>query len=86
MDIQMSPAVEKKEDGIPKIDEELGFSSAIAEILNGNKITKLEWDDEQYYVFLHEGTLKLHKPDEQLCEWILSEADLTGEDYIIINK
>ena len=85
MDIQMSPAINKKEDGIPKEDEKLSFPSAIAEILNGNKITKLEWDDSQYYVFLHEGILKLHKPDGQLYTWTLSEADLTGEDYIIIN-
>ena len=85
MNQTMSPTINKEEEEIPKFDEELNFASAIAEILNSNKITKLEWDDQQYYAILHEGLLKLHKPDGQLYSWTLSEGDLMGEDYKIIN-
>jgi hypothetical protein len=62
----------------------LNFSEAMAEILAGKNVTKLEWDDKDYYGTLADNRLRLHKPDGQLYDWILSEADLRGEDFVVL--
>jgi len=41
------------------------------------------WEDREYYAVLEQNILKLHKPDGTLYNWIISEGDLVGEDYII---
>ncbi|HSX45066.1 MAG TPA: hypothetical protein VLF39_03100 [Candidatus Saccharimonadales bacterium] len=67
-----------------KPSKHLTFSEAIAELLAGKSITKLEWDDTDYYGVLADDRLRLHKPDGELYDWILSEADLKGDDFIVL--
>jgi len=50
----------------------MNFPSAIREIIEGNKVTKLEWDNQEIYIFLHEGLLKIH--------------DMVGTDWVTINE
>ena len=64
--------------------KQLNFSEAMTEILAGKSVTKLEWDDKDYYGILADNRLRLHKPDGQLYDWILSEADLKGEDFVVL--
>ena len=68
----------------PETSQQLNFNEAIAELLAGKSITKLEWDDKQYYGTLADNRLRLHKPDGQLYDWILSEGDMKGTDYIVL--
>lgn len=63
---------------------QLNFSQAISELLAGKMVTKLEWNDKDYYGTLADNRLRLHKPDGQLYDWILSEGDLSGKDYIVV--
>ena len=63
---------------------QLSFSQAVSEILAGKSVTKLEWNDRDYYGVIADSRLRLHKPDGQLYDWILSEGDLSGKDYIIL--
>ena len=62
----------------------ISFSQAIAEIMVGKKVTKHEWADEEFYGFLHEGKLRLHKPDDKVYDWIISDGDLFGLDFYLI--
>ncbi len=64
--------------------KQLKFSQALTEILAGKSVTKLEWGDTDYYGVLADGRLRLHKPDGELYDWILSEADLTGTDFVVL--
>ena len=41
----------------------MNFPDAMREIINGNKITKLEWGDDQFYGVLQDALLMLHKSD-----------------------
>lgn len=68
-----------------KIENNMSFSQAITEVVLGKKITKLEWKDEQFYGMLKDELLVLHKPDGKFYQWIISEADLQGTDFIVIN-
>jgi hypothetical protein len=73
-----SPTIKKEK------KKELNFSEAITEILTGKSVTKLEWNDKKYHALLVAGRLMLHKPDGQCYEWVLSEADLRGDDYVCL--
>jgi len=63
---------------------EMNFASAIEFLISGKKIHKLEWVDKEFYAVLDGTFLRLHKPDGKLYDFILSESDLAGEDYIIL--
>lgn len=58
--------------------------AVISQVLTGKKIHKLEWGDKEFYGFLNNGALSLHKPDGQTYLWNLSDGDLRGTDYIIL--
>jgi len=74
----MSPVPEVKEDGID-------FPEAISKVIAGNKITKLEWDNKSIYGILKDGFLMISKEDGTLNQWIISEGDLMGTDWVIVN-
>lgn len=67
-----------------EIKKELTFTEAVTAVLIGKSVTKKEWDDLRYHALLDEERLKLAKPDGKLYDWVLSEADMRGDDYIIL--
>ena len=67
---------------VPTID----FYEALKKVGQGRKITKLEWDNIQIYGLLQHGTLMIHKADNKIYQWILSEGDLIGTDWIILSN
>lgn len=68
---------------LPKKQEEMDFGDAMRAVIEKKRIRKLEWP-EGYYGFLNEGRLRLHKPDGKIFDWIPSEGDLNGDDFIVI--
>jgi hypothetical protein len=78
--VSHSPVPQKIEEAII----ELSFGEAMNEVLLGKKIHKLEWKDENYYGFINDTVLSLHKPDNKIYQWILSEGDISGTDYIVL--
>lgn len=60
------------------------FPDAMQQIIDGNKITKLEWGDKEYYGILQDGFLFLHKPDGKFYKWLVSDGDMLGDDWITI--
>jgi len=72
-----SPTPPKKE------QTDLGFYEALKEIMVGNLITKKEWKDKNTYGLLKDGRLTLKKADGY-HDWILSDGDLHGDDFVKI--
>lgn len=62
----------------------LTFADALASVLAGESITKLEWRDPDIYGRLLDGKLVLYMHDKQFHPWILSDGDLLGTDWIVI--
>lgn len=62
----------------------INFPDAIRAIIAGKKITKVEWNDKDIYGFLNGQFLSLHKKDGKNYQWIVSDGDLLGIDYIIL--
>lgn len=78
MAISKSPKIPKKSNFKP-----LNFFDALAAVVNGKKITKLEWQNKEIYGFMNGEILSLHK-DKINHQWIVSLGDLVGTDWIIL--
>ncbi len=78
-----SPVVEAE---VVAENKPMDFSSAIAEVVKGNKITKLEWGNKDIYGHLNTTNyhLTLHKEDGVDYDWIISEGDLIGKDWVLV--
>ena len=68
----------------PASNKQLNFYDALKSVMGGKKVTKSEWNNKEVYGVLDEARLKLHKLDGKLYDWILSDVDILGSDYIIL--
>jgi len=82
METITSPVIKQKQKDIP--NNTMSFYKAIRKVIEGKKIHKLEWGDRNYYGFLKDKVLLLHKPDGKDYQWILSLGDLEGDGYIVL--
>ena len=63
----------------------MSFFDALKTVLDDKKITKLEWGNDQIYGHLKENVIvSLHKPDGKDYDWIISDGDLHGTDWIVL--
>lgn len=77
---QVSPAPEPE----VKKPATLSFYEALELASKGNKIHKLEWKDEGFYAVFKDTMLQLRKPDGTFHAWTISEGDLLGDDYVVL--
>ena len=63
------------------------FTDVLKEILIGKNVTRVGWEDKRHYVLMADYILQLHKAGEDketLHPWILSEEDITAEDWEVV--
>lgn len=65
-------------------EEMLDFYDALQFILEGHKITKMEWGNPATVGFMHDEKLSI-TINGMTHDWILSHADLIGNDYQVID-
>ena len=65
----------------PKEEKTMSFPEAIIKVIEGEMITKLEWNDMDAYGVLKDGRLKIVLKGKEF-DWILSDGDLMGLDYV----
>lgn len=65
--------------------EGLNFHEAIDAIMDGGKVTKLEWGNQNIYGLLKDGFLTLHKNDNRYDWWAVNDGDILGDDYMVLN-
>lgn len=63
----------------------LSLYLALRHVEQGERITKLEWNDPSIYGVLHAGRLRIHLKDGLLHDWIISDGDLVGTDWVVVN-
>lgn len=61
------------------------FPTIMKDIIAGKKITRMEWANIEYYGFVNEGILSLHKLDGKNYQWIINDGDLNGIDWVVID-
>lgn len=64
---------------------EMTFSEAMDEVINGKVITKIEWKNRDIFCLLKSGILQIHI-DGQFKNWIISDGDMLGTDWIVLTK
>lgn len=68
-----------------KKQQEMTFPAALAELIKGKRITKLEWKDKDKYGSLENGFLSYHD-QRGFHQWLVSDGDLLGVDWIVLEK
>lgn len=63
------------------------FSELIKNILEGEKITRLEWQTEEAYCYIDNNYLCIKHPgDDKVHQWILTVEDLEATDWDYIDN
>ena len=69
---------------VKEAPKELNFYDALKAIMEGKSVTKKEWGNKEFYGLLVNGRLSLHKPDGKDYDWVLTDGDIYGEDFILV--
>lgn len=75
--VATSPTVIK-----PRPEGVMYFGEAMAAVLADAKVTRLEWNDPNVYLFLKNGILSIHKADGTVSNLLVSDGDLAGNDWV----
>jgi len=67
----------------PRTVGTLDFFDALKEVTAGRRITRLDWGDNNSYGYLKDSLLLIHLRGKD-HQWMISEGDLIGEDWVII--
>ena len=69
----------------PQVDKsaKMTFPEAVKAIIDGKKVTKLEWENEEVYLFL-DNYLRIMKTDGTKHVLLVSEGDILGTDWVIV--
>jgi len=59
------------------------FPTAMKAIIDGKRVTKLEWNDVTMYCELHGQWLMIHR-DGQWFTWTVSDGDMLGQDWVVL--
>ena len=63
----------------------LNFPDAVREVLGGNKLTRVSWDNPQTFILL-DGEFLSISIDGKVHQLIVSLGDLEGIDWYVINS
>lgn len=66
----------------PVAEKLMDFPSAMEEIIKGNRITRVAWNDVNEYGILADGWLTIHTKGE-FHVWKVNDGDLTAQDWKI---
>jgi len=66
-------------------EKKMDFPTALKEVIEGKKITKIDWDNRNINVFLKDDLLTIAREDGTLNQLIISREDIIGEDWVISN-
>ncbi len=65
-------------------DKTFDFYEALAHVAAGKSITKLEWKDESIFLKLVDGRLCIYKEDKLFHPLIVTDGDMIGLDWVVI--
>jgi hypothetical protein len=62
---------------------DMDFPAAMQAVIQGERISKREWDSQYVYGEIRQGYLMIHKEDGW-HRWVLSDGDLLGVDWFVV--
>jgi len=81
---------EVKETQEYRIDKvQMTFPEAIKQVIEGKKITRIEWGDVNHYGVLKNDILCLFrdgKNGDTFYSWIINDGDLLATDWVVVDS
>jgi len=72
-----SPVVSKQ--------KKMDFSAIVKELISGKRLTRLEWDNKDIYIFLSDQRLRIYHPETNMIhDLVVSLGDLDGKDWVVV--
>ena len=66
-----------------KNQSEISFPEAIKAVINGKKVRRLEWSNQEEYCLLKDSFLTIYRNDK-FAALIVSEGDLMAIDWVVV--
>jgi hypothetical protein len=82
-EISQSPLPPSKKSS--KVVVNLSLPNAIQAVVNGNKVRRSEWLDQEEHCLLKDSYLKIYRGGI-FYAWIISEGDLMATDWLVIKQ
>ena len=70
---------------IKKVTPFMTFPEAMAKIIAGYKVTRLEWNDENEYGIRKDALLQIHTKGK-FHQWIISDGDMLQNDWQVVGE
>lgn len=80
-----SPLPPKKTDTVN--NNQLDFSTAVRRLIEGKKLSRIVWGNQDEYIYLRQEYLSLHKagePADKTYDLIVREGDMIAIDWVIV--
>jgi hypothetical protein len=68
----------------PVVEPTMDFPTAIKKVIEGQKITRVSWNNTDYGFLGQDGFLSLYKNGETFTHWYVNDGDLKGQDWIVV--
>ena len=65
------------------VSKALSFPEAMQAVIDGEKVTRVEWDDKKEYGFMLNEKLSIHTKGEDHT-WMVSEGDMRAVDWVVV--
>lgn len=63
----------------------MNYPEAITAVIDGKRITRLEWNDPDIYGMLRDGMLMIRRSDTGWHTWIINDGDLLSDDWVVVS-
>ena len=66
---------------------EITFYVALEKLLEGERITRVAWEDKRTYILVDDNILSIHKAGEtkgKIRPWIVSDVDISADDWFVL--
>ena len=75
----MSPTVNE----VDHNKETMTFPEAMESVRKGQKVHRLEWEDEKKYGAMNDGRLTISNDKLERAPWLVSDGDINETDWVV---
>lgn len=61
----------------------MNFYDALREVIKGEKITRISWNDQGEFGFMHDGFLTI-RTKGAFHQWLVSDGDMEATDWVVV--
>lgn len=68
------------------VEKDMNWPEAMQAVIDGKKITRKEWANNEVRVYLTAGMLHLRKADGTLHHLLTADADMLASDWVVVRE